>query len=129
MSYTDIVICIEPDRFLETWPPIYRGQERTVRDRLRVSQVDHHVYSRYTPYLTDFTFEFIRRPIPPIISPSSRTFVELNPRQLETLDLRSALCKIPKIRFWPTDTSLWSLGDAAWAKNKVYPPPCPPRHL
>jgi hypothetical protein len=77
MSYTDVVICIEPDRFLETWPHIYRGQERTVRDRLRVSQVDHHVYSRYTPCLTNFTFEFIRRPIPPILSPSSRTFVEL----------------------------------------------------
>jgi hypothetical protein len=77
MSYTDVIICIEPDLFLETWPPIYRGQERTVRDRLRVSQVDHHVYSRYTPCLIDFTFEFIWRPIPPILSPSSRTFVEL----------------------------------------------------
>jgi hypothetical protein len=33
MSYTDIVICIGPDRFLETWPPIYRGYERPVRDR------------------------------------------------------------------------------------------------
>jgi hypothetical protein len=77
MSYIDVVICIEPDRFLETWPPIYRGQERPIRDRLRVSQVDHHVYSRYTACLTDFTFEFIRRPIPPILSLSSRTFVEL----------------------------------------------------
>jgi hypothetical protein len=77
MSYTDVVIYIEPDRFLETWPPIYRGQERTVRDRLRISQVDHHVYSRYTPCSTDFTFEFIRRPIPPILNPSFRTFVEL----------------------------------------------------
>jgi transposase InsO family protein len=27
--------------------------------------------------LTDFTFEFIRHPISPILSPSSRTFVEL----------------------------------------------------
>jgi hypothetical protein len=53
MSYTNIVICIGPNRFLETWPPIYRGQERPVRNRLSVSQVDHHVYSRYTPYLTD----------------------------------------------------------------------------
>jgi hypothetical protein len=77
MSYTDIVICIGPNRFLETWPPIYRGQKRLVRDRLKVSKVDHHVYSRYTPCLTDFTSEFIRRPIPPIISPSSRTFVKL----------------------------------------------------
>jgi hypothetical protein len=53
MSYTDTVICIEPDRFLETLPPIYRGQERPARDRLRLSQVHHHVYSRYMPHLTD----------------------------------------------------------------------------
>jgi hypothetical protein len=32
--------------------------------------------------LTDFTFEFIRRHISPILSPSSKTFVELTPRQL-----------------------------------------------
>jgi hypothetical protein len=30
-----------------------------------------------TPCLTDFTFEFIRRLISPILSPSSRKFVEL----------------------------------------------------
>jgi hypothetical protein len=76
MSYTDVLICIGPLPFLETWPPIYRGQERTMRDRLK-SQVNHHVYFQYTPCLTDFTFEFIRCPIPPILSPSSRTFVEL----------------------------------------------------
>jgi hypothetical protein len=44
MSDIDIVIYIGADRLVETWPPIYRGQERPVRDRLRVSQVDHHVY-------------------------------------------------------------------------------------
>jgi hypothetical protein len=44
MSYTDVVIYIGPLRFLETWPPIYRGQERPVRDRLKVSKVDHHIY-------------------------------------------------------------------------------------
>jgi hypothetical protein len=49
----NIVICIEPDWFLETWPPIYRGPERMVRDKLKVSQIDHHVYSQYTPRLTD----------------------------------------------------------------------------
>jgi hypothetical protein len=38
MSYTDIVICIGPLPYLETWPPIYMGYERTVRDRLRASQ-------------------------------------------------------------------------------------------
>jgi hypothetical protein len=32
---------------------------------------DIHLFS------TNFTFEFIRRPISPILSPSSRTFVEL----------------------------------------------------
>jgi hypothetical protein len=29
------------------------------------------------PCLADLTFEFIRRPIPPILSPSSRKIVEL----------------------------------------------------
>jgi hypothetical protein len=48
-----------------------------VRDRLKASQVHHHVYFRYTPCLTDFTFEFIRRPTTPILSPSYWTFVEL----------------------------------------------------
>jgi hypothetical protein len=48
-----------------------------VRDRLKASQVYIHVYFRYPPCLTDFTFEFIRRPISLILSPSSRTFVEL----------------------------------------------------
>jgi hypothetical protein len=46
-------------------------------ERLKVSQVDYHVYYRYTPCLTDFTFEFIRRPSPPILSPLSRTFFKL----------------------------------------------------
>jgi hypothetical protein len=48
-----------------------------VWDRLKASQVNHHIYFQYTPCLTDFTFEFIRRPTPPILSPSSRIFVEL----------------------------------------------------
>jgi hypothetical protein len=77
MSYVNIVICIGSLPILETWPPIYRGQERAVRDRLKASQVYTHIYFRYTPCLTNFTFEFIRRPISPILSPSSRTFVEL----------------------------------------------------
>jgi hypothetical protein len=59
MSYVDIVIHPEPLPILETWPPIYRGQERMVRDRLKASQVYSYVYFRYTPCLTDFTFEFI----------------------------------------------------------------------
>jgi hypothetical protein len=48
-----------------------------VRDRLKASQVYSYVYFRYTPCLTDFTFEFIRRPTPPILRPSYWTFVEL----------------------------------------------------
>jgi hypothetical protein len=35
------VICIEPEPILETWPPIYRGQEGTVEGRLKASQVKH----------------------------------------------------------------------------------------
>jgi hypothetical protein len=45
--------------------------------RFKASQVQHPSYFQYTPILTNFTFEFIRRPISPILSPSSRTFVEL----------------------------------------------------
>jgi hypothetical protein len=30
LPYVDIVICIVPYPILETWPPIYRGQEGTV---------------------------------------------------------------------------------------------------
>jgi hypothetical protein len=77
MSYIDIVICVRPLPYLETWPPIYRGQERPVRDRLRVSQVDHHVYSQYTPCLTDLYLRVHLTPYSSILSPSSRTFVEL----------------------------------------------------
>jgi hypothetical protein len=47
ISYVDIVICIGSFPILETWPPIYRGQERTVMDILKASQV-------YTP---TFTFD------------------------------------------------------------------------
>jgi hypothetical protein len=77
MSYIDIVICVGPLPILVTWLAIYRGQERTERDRLRVSQSSPHVYFRHIPCLTDFTFKFIRRPTPPILSPSYWTFVEL----------------------------------------------------
>jgi hypothetical protein len=41
LPYVDIVICIGPLPILETWPPIYRGQERAVKDRLKASQVEH----------------------------------------------------------------------------------------
>jgi hypothetical protein len=71
------VICVGPYPILETWPPIYRGQEGTVKGRLKASQVEHPSYFRYTLISTNFTFEFMRCPISPILSPSSRTFVEL----------------------------------------------------
>jgi hypothetical protein len=53
-----------------------------VWDRLKASQVQHPSLLSSPPFLTEFTFEFIRRPVSPILSPSSRTFVELTPRQL-----------------------------------------------
>jgi hypothetical protein len=53
-----------------------------VWDRLKASQVLHPCLLSLPPCLTEFTFKFIRRPISPILSPSSRTFVELTPRQL-----------------------------------------------
>jgi hypothetical protein len=40
-----IVICIEPNRILETWPPIYRGQERPAKDRLRLNQLSTSLFS------------------------------------------------------------------------------------
>jgi hypothetical protein len=46
MSYVDIVICVGSHLIPETWPPIYRGQEGTVRDRLKENQVYTHVYFR-----------------------------------------------------------------------------------
>jgi hypothetical protein len=49
-----------------------------MRDRLKASQVSlTFTFNIYTPCLTDFTFEFIRRPTPPILSPLYWTFVEL----------------------------------------------------
>jgi hypothetical protein len=92
MSYVDIVICVGPLPILETWPPIYRAQERTVRDRLKASQVDTYVYFRYTPCLTDFPFEFIRHPIPPILSPSYWTFVELTLVNGHAVNFHHELC-------------------------------------
>jgi hypothetical protein len=44
MSYVDIVIYVGSLPIPEIWPPIYRGQEGTVRDRLKASQVYTHVY-------------------------------------------------------------------------------------
>jgi hypothetical protein len=53
-----------------------------VWDRLKASQVQYPSLLSSPPCLTEFTFEFIRCPVSPILSPSSRTFVELTPHQL-----------------------------------------------
>jgi hypothetical protein len=67
--------------------------------------------------LTDFTFEFIRRPIPPNLSPSSRTFVKLT---LITGDVKK--------RYYERIEEIWELSYAGekvpmfrvrWAKNVV----------
>jgi hypothetical protein len=41
LPYIDVVICIGPYPILETWPPIYRGEEGTMWARLKASQVEH----------------------------------------------------------------------------------------
>jgi hypothetical protein len=106
MSYVDIVICIGSLPFLETWPPIYWGQEGTVRDRLKASQVLHPRLLSITPCLTSFTFEFIRRPISPILTPSCRTFVELTlVRRVSTFRKKQVRAEVSntlkKLQFWP----------------------------
>jgi hypothetical protein len=51
--YIDNVNCIEPDRILETRPPIYRGQERPARG-IEMEPIEYHTYSRYTSNLALF---------------------------------------------------------------------------
>jgi hypothetical protein len=77
MSYTDIVIRTGSLLFLETWPPIYRGQERTVRDRLKSKP---SLRLRLLSIHTLFDWFHLRvhpTPYSPILSPSYWTFVEL----------------------------------------------------
>jgi hypothetical protein len=83
--YTNIVICIEPDRILETWPPIYRGQERLARDRLRLSQSSTTLIlntHQISPCLTDLYL----RVHPAPSSPDPKSFIldicRVNPHQL-----------------------------------------------
>jgi hypothetical protein len=76
MSYVDTVICIGPLPILETWPPIYRGREDgkgriESKPSLLLRLLSIHTLFDW------FTFEFIRRPTPLILSPSYWTFVEL----------------------------------------------------
>jgi hypothetical protein len=81
MSYADIVICVGPLPILETWPPIYRGQERTVRDGLRVSQSSP---PRLLSIHTLFTWSYLRVHLTPYF-PDPKSFIldicRVNPRQ------------------------------------------------
>jgi hypothetical protein len=90
MSYVDIVICIRPLPILETWPPIYRGQERTVRDRLKASQV----YSTFT-FDTHIVWLIYRRVHPTPYSPDPKSFIldicRVSPRQLGTQETSCTL--------------------------------------
>jgi hypothetical protein len=80
ISYADIVILVEPDRILETWPPIYRGQERPTRDRLRLSQLIARLFS---PHITFrlvcliFNLRVHLKPSSPYPKSLSKTFAEL----------------------------------------------------
>jgi hypothetical protein len=80
-----IVICIEPDRFFETWPPIYRGQKRLARDRLRLSQLATSLFSTRTKFCLVCLNLYLRvHPTPS--SPDSKSFIydiyRVNPHQL-----------------------------------------------
>jgi hypothetical protein len=77
VSYTDVVICVGLLPYLETWPPIYRGPGEDGEGKIESKPSLSPCLLWYAPCLTDFTFEFIRRPTSPILSPLFRTFVEL----------------------------------------------------
>jgi hypothetical protein len=52
--YTNIVICIEPDRILETWPPIYRGPGEADQGQIEIEPIEYHAYSQHIPNLSLF---------------------------------------------------------------------------
>jgi hypothetical protein len=71
-SYTDIVICIELDQFLGTWPPIQRGQERPARDRLRLSQLSTTlILDTKKPHLVLSDLYLRVHPTPSFLDPKS----------------------------------------------------------
>jgi hypothetical protein len=70
-----IVICIEPDRFFETWPPIYRGQERPARDKLRLSELFTSLFSTCTKFRI-VRLNFYLRVYPTLSSPNSKSFIK-----------------------------------------------------
>jgi hypothetical protein len=84
ISYTNIVICIEPDQILETWPPIYRGQERPARDKLRLSQLSTSLFSTHTKFCL-FCLNLYLRVHPTPSSPDRKSFIQdifrVTPRQ------------------------------------------------
>jgi hypothetical protein len=73
-----------------------------MRDRLKASQL----LSIYI-FLIDFTFEFIRHPISLILSPSTRTFVEITIVTQGTICTRTlpvplqTTCKVNKFSLCP----------------------------
>jgi hypothetical protein len=72
MSYIDIIICIGSLLILETWPPIYRGQERTVKDRLKASQV---YTSRLLSIHTLLDWFYLRVHLTPYL-PDPKSFIQ-----------------------------------------------------
>jgi hypothetical protein len=96
-SYIDTVICIEPNRILETWPPIYRGQEKPARARLRLSQLSTTLIlntHQTSPCLTDLYL----RAHPTPFSPDPKSFIEdicrVNPCQLAPTVKRHIATKV-----------------------------------
>jgi hypothetical protein len=86
ISYADTVICIKTDRILETWPPIYRGQERPARDRLRLSQLNTTLILHTRIIMACLTDLYLRVHLTPS-SPDPKSFIQdicrVNPRQLD----------------------------------------------
>jgi hypothetical protein len=93
MSYIDIVICVGSLPYLETWLPIYRGQERTVRDRLKVSQSSP---PRLLSIRTLFDWFYLRVHLTPY-SPDPKSFIldicRVNPRQLAPTVGKKGKCR------------------------------------
>jgi hypothetical protein len=83
LPYVDIVICFGP--YLIPGHLYIEARRGRCRADWKQARLNTQVYFRHIPISTNFTFEFIWRPISPILSPSSRTFVELTPRQLASV--------------------------------------------
>jgi hypothetical protein len=111
-------------QFLETWPPIYRGQERPARDRLRLSQVHHHVYSQYMPCFTNLYL----RVHPTPYSPDPKSFIldicRVNSRHIWKAPWCIVVAGI--LTWWHTNMGCSGpSGPMAWANNQPGSPPPP----